>query len=132
MADALSALADGTAPDSVEYRTVVDAAADAATDVRDAARFVAGGGRGRLRLAVGTAERVGDADAAERGRRTLDALVRFRAAAAGADRDPAADAANREGTVRDAPSPSASAADSVSLRSRNGFTGRRSTTARRK
>ena len=127
VADALAALADGTAPDSVAYQAVVADAADAAADVRDAARFVAGGGRGHLRLAVRAAERTGDRDAAETGRRTLETLAAFKAAAASGG-DPQTPAGDADAT----PSPPAATDAPLPLRSRNDFTRRRSTTSRRR
>ena len=127
VADALTALADGTAPESVAYRTVVEDAADAATDVRDAAQFVAGNGRRRLRLAVCAAERAGDRDVAETGRRTTETLAAFRAAAA-SDDDPPTSAPDTDAT----PSPPAATDAPLPLRSRNDFTRRRSTTSRRR
>jgi hypothetical protein len=111
VADALSRLADGTAPNSLDYRRVVADAAAAVADVRAAATFVSAGGHARLRVATLTADRAGDDEIAARGRRALDALEEVRTAARSGDGDDVA---------------------SVPLRSRNDFTCPRSTTGRRR
>jgi hypothetical protein len=84
---ALSSLADGTAPRSVDtgsidHRRVVRAANRATRRVHTAATFVSNGGLARLRDAVRAARRRGDEDVARRGQAVLDLMARYRRAAA--------------------------------------------------
>jgi hypothetical protein len=74
-----------------DYRTVIDRASDAVTDLEDAADFVESTGLDELAAAVKEAEDDGDYAAARRGRRALETVRAFRRAAAGeTDPDPAA------------------------------------------
>ena len=80
---ALRALADGTAPATPTHGQVIVRATTATDDVRELARFVASVGTGGLRQAIAAAEDRNDPVAARRGRRVLDAIERYRRAAAG-------------------------------------------------
>jgi hypothetical protein len=66
-----------------DYRTVIDRASDAVTDLEDAADFVESTGLDELAAAVKEAEDDGDYAAARRGRRALETVRAFRRAAAG-------------------------------------------------
>lgn len=80
--DALSRLADGTAPRrETAYETAIAEATTSLSCARDAAAYVAAGNEERLARAVANAAVAGDEAAAERGRRALAALWRLRSAA---------------------------------------------------
>lgn len=80
---ALAALADGSAPEGPDHRTVVESAVDAVGSVEGAAAFVAADGRRRLRRAVSLADRRDDEEALRAGRRALSALADYRRVAGG-------------------------------------------------
>jgi len=108
---ALARLANGESADypavsaTDDYRTVIDAAADAVDALDDAAAFVDADGRQHLDTAIGAAETADDHAAARRGRRARKALDALRDALAGRDATVAsgnaADAAENTVAARD-------------------------------